>query len=255
VDLILPPDFEDPHPLEVGPHPHTGLATVTWLLEGEAIHTDSLGSEQPIRPGQLNLMSAGNGIAHAELGTTQGIHGVQMWLAQPEETRHGDSRFEHIAELPVIRFPTGEATVMIGEIAGHRSPAVVDWGTVGLDVDLRGRRIEIPSEPGYEHAVIPIDHALKVDEAIVEPGWLALIPVGVEAIPIETSSDRARFLVVGGEPLGEPIEMWWNFVARSKDEITEAWRSWQAHDLDRFGPVSSRLSRIDAPAPPWLGEG
>jgi len=255
VDQILPPDFDDPHPLEVGPHPHTGLATVTWLLEGEALHTDSLGSEQPIRPGQLNLMSAGNGIAHAELGTTQGIHGVQMWLAQPEETRHGESRFEHIAELPVIGFPTGEATVMIGEIAGHRSPAVVDWGTVGLDVDLRLRRIEIPSEPGYEHAVIPLDDALKVDEAIVEPGWLALIPVGVETIPVETSSDRARFLVLGGEPLGEPIEMWWNFVARSKDEITEAWRSWQAHDHDRFGPVSSKLTRIDAPAPPWIGEG
>ena len=99
VDLILPPDFDDPHPLEVGPHPHTGLATVTWLLEGEALHTDSLGSEQSIRPGQLNLMSAGNGIAHAELGTTDGIHGVQMWLAQPEATRHGASRFEHIPDL------------------------------------------------------------------------------------------------------------------------------------------------------------
>jgi len=255
VDLILPPDFEDPHPLEVGPHPHTGLATVTWLLEGEALHTDSLGSEQPIRPGQLNLMSAGNGIAHAELGTTQGIHGVQMWLAQPEETRHGESSFEHIPELPVASFATGEAKVMIGELDGQRSPARVDWGAVGLDVDLRGRGIEIPADPGYEHAVIPIDRRLKVDEAIVEPGWLALIPAGVEVIPVEAHTSNARFLVLGGEPLGEPIEMWWNFVARSKDEITEAWRSWQAHDLDRFGPVASKLARIDAPAPPWLGQG
>ena len=255
VDLILPPDFEDPHPLEVGPHPHTGLATVTWLVEGEAVHTDSLGSEQPIRPGQLNLMSAGNVIAHAELGTTQGIHGVQMWLAQPEQTRLGDSRFEHIPDLPVAGFPTGEAKVMIGELEGHRSPAVVDWGTVGLDVTLRRARIEIPAEPGFEYAVIPIDHTLKVDEAIVEPGWLALIPTGAEALPIEASSDEARFLVLGGEPLGEPIEMWWNFVARSKDEITEAWRSWQTHDVDRFGPVSSKLARIDAPVPPWLGAG
>jgi hypothetical protein len=255
VDLILPPDFEDPHPLEVGPHPHTGLATVTWILEGEALHTDSLGSEQPIRPGQLNLMSAGNGIAHAELGTSQGIHGVQMWLAQPEETRHGEPRFEHIPDLPVASFATGEAKVMIGELDGQRSPARVDWSAVGLDVDLRGRRIEIPADPGYEHAVIPIDHRLKVDEAIVEPGWLALIPVGVEVIPVEAHSDEARFLVLGGKPLGEPIEMWWNFVARRKEEITEAWRSWQAHDLDRFGSVASKLARIDAPAPPWLGQG
>jgi quercetin 2,3-dioxygenase len=255
VDLILPPDFDDPHPLEVGPHPHIGLATVTWLLEGEAVHTDSLGTEQPIRPGQLNLMSAGSGIAHAELGTTQGIHGVQMWLAQPEETRHGDSRFEHIPELPVVEFPAGEAKVMIGELDGHRSPAMVDWGTIGLDVRLGGTRIEIPTDPGFEHAVIPIDHRIKVDEAIVEPGWLALVPTGVEVLPISGSSDGARFLVLGGEPLGEPIEMWWNFVARSKDEITEAWRSWQDHDLDRFGTVSSNLARIDAPAPPWLGQG
>jgi quercetin 2,3-dioxygenase len=255
VDLILPPDFDDPHPLEIGPHPHTGLATVTWLLEGEALHTDSLGSEQLITPGQLNLMSAGNGIAHSELGTTDGIHGVQMWLAQPEATRHGGSRFEHISDLPVADFPAGEVKVMIGELEGNRSPAEVDWGTVGLDVSLRGQRIEIPADDGFEYAVIPIDHTLKVEEAIVEPGWLALMPVGTQTLPIEVAGDEARFLVLGGEPLGEPIEMWWNFVARSKEEITEAWRSWQEHDFDRFGPVSSKLARIDAPLPPWLPAG
>ncbi len=255
VDHILPPAFDDPHPLEVGPHPHIGLSTVTWLLVGEALHTDSLGSEQVIRPGQLNLMSAGNGIAHAELGTTQGIHGVQMWLAQPESTRHGSARFEHIPDLPVVGLHTGEARVMIGALEGNRSPAAVDWGTVGLDVSLHGRRIEIPADPAYEYAVIPIDHKVKVDEAIVEPGWLALVPSGAGTLPIESSSDEARFLVLGGEPLGEPIEMWWNFVARSKDEIVQAWRSWQAHDLDRFGPVSSKLARIDAPPPPWLTAG
>jgi quercetin 2,3-dioxygenase len=255
VDLILPPDFDDPHPLEVGPHPHTGLSTVTWLLEGEALHTDSLGSEQPIRPGQLNFMSAGNGIAHAELGTTQGIHGVQMWLAQPEETRHGAPRFEHIPDLPVADFPTGEVKVMIGELEAHRSPAVADWGTVGLDVSLQGARIEIPADPGFEYAVIPIDRKLKVEDAIVEPGWLALVPTGAESLPIEAAGDEARFLVLGGDPLGEPIEMWWNFVARTKEEITEAWRAWQTHDTDRFGPVSSKLARIDAPSPPWLPAG
>jgi hypothetical protein len=255
VDLILPPDFDDPHPLEVGPHPHTGLATVTWLLEGEALHTDSLGSEQPIRPGQLNLMSAGGGIAHAELGTADRIHGVQMWLAQPEGTRHGPSRFEHIADLPVADLPGAEAKVMIGTFGDLSSPAVVDWPTVGLDVALRGGRAEIPTDPVFEYAVIPIDQKLKVDDAIVEPGWLALVPVGAESLPIEASVDDTRFLLLGGAPLGEPIEMWWNFVARSKDEITEAWRAWQAHDHDRFGPVSSRLARIDAPAPPWLTSG
>ena len=144
---------------------------------------------------------------------------------------------------------------MIGELAGHRSPAEVDWGTVGLDVTVHGHRVEIPADAGFEYAVIPIDHKLKVEDAIVEPGWLALVPVGAETLPIEAAGDEARFLVLGGEPLGEPIEMWWNFVARSKEEITEAWRAWQEHDLDRFGTVASKLSRIDAPLPPWLSAG
>jgi len=252
VDLILPPDFEDPHPMEVGPHPHTGLATVTWLFEGEALHSDSLGSQQPIRPGQLNLMTSGNGIAHAELGTTAGIHGAQMWLAQPEETRHGLPHFEHIEELPVVELPGADATVMVGDLNGAQSPAALDWRTVGIDVRLGGRRVEIPTDPSFEYAVVPIDRSLKVGESIVEPGWLALVPTGSESLPLESFGESARCLIVGGEPLGEPIEMWWNFVARSKDEITDAWMAWQNHDTDRFGPVASKLARIDAPAPPWL---
>jgi len=255
VDLILPPDFENPHPLEVGPHPHTGLATVTWLFEGEAVHSDSLGTEQPIRPGQLNLMTSGHGIAHAELGTTTGIRGAQMWLAQPEATRRGPSRFEHVEELPMVSLPGGDAIVIVGELEAARSQATLDWGTIGLDVQMHGRRVEIPADSRYEHAVVPIDLAVKVDEAIVEPGWLALVPAGAESIPIEGSAEHARFLVLGGAPLGEPIEMWWNFVARSKGEIVEAWKAWQSHDLDRFGPVPSTLARIDAPAPPWLAAG
>ncbi|MEX2650990.1 MAG: pirin family protein, partial [Acidimicrobiia bacterium] len=147
VDLILPPDFEHPHPLEIGPHPHTGLATVTWLLEGSALHSDSLGTEQPIHPGQLNLMTAGRGIAHAELGTTTGIHGVQMWLAQPEQTRHGASRFQHVPDLPVADFATAEATVMVGTLDGAGSPAEVDTKMVGADIRARPGRLEIPAQP------------------------------------------------------------------------------------------------------------
>jgi hypothetical protein len=252
VDLILPPDFEDPHPLEIGPHPHTNLATVTWLLEGSALHTDSLGTEQLIHPGQLNLMTAGHGIAHAELGTTTGIHGVQMWLAQPEETRHGPSRFQHVAELPVVDFATAEATVMVGMLGAVESPAQVDSLMVGADIKARFGLLEIPLQTAFEYAVVPIDRSLKVGEDIVEPGWLAMVPPGGEQIPIDVGPNGGRFLLLGGEPLGEPIEMWWNFVARSKDEITAAWRAWQTHDEDWFGPVPSKLGRIDAPIPPWL---
>lgn len=255
VDLILPPDFEHPHPLEIGPHPHTGLATVTWLLEGSALHSDSLGTEQPIHPGQLNLMTAGRGIAHAELGTTTGIHGVQMWLAQPEPTRHGASRFQHVSDLPVADFATAEATVMVGTLDGAVSPAEVDTKMVGADIRARPGRLEIPAQPDFEYAVVPIDRRLKVADDIVEPGWLALVPPGAEVVPVEIAGEAGRFLLLGGQPLGEPIEMWWNFVARSKEEITAAWRAWQAHDEDWFGPVPSRLSRIDAPVPHWLAAG
>ncbi len=254
VDLMLPPDFDNPHPLEIGPHPHIGLSTVTWLFEGEALHSDSLGSQQPIRPGQLNLMTAGRGIAHAELGTTGGIHGAQMWLAQPESTRDGDSRFEHIPDLPLVDLGAGEAVVFVGEYGGARSDATLDWDTVGIEARLSGKQVELGSVPDYEYAVVPIDRPVKVDEAIVEPGWLALIPTGTERLPIDTNGDAARVLVLGGRPLGEPIEMWWNFVARSKDEMTEAWRAWRSHDEERFGAVPSGLARIDAPPPPWLTE-
>jgi redox-sensitive bicupin YhaK (pirin superfamily) len=126
---------------------------------------------------------------------------------------------------------------------------------VGLDIEMQGRRAEIPADPGFEYAVIPIDQEVKIDDAIVEPGWLALVPAGTEELPIEANVERARFLVLGGRPLGESIEMWWNFVARSKEEITQAWRAWQTHDLDRFGAVASKLARIDAPPPPWLTAG
>lgn len=252
VDLMLPPDFDNPHPLEIGPHPHIGLSTVTWLFEGEALHSDSLGSQQPIRPGQLNLMTAGRGIAHAELGTTGGIHGAQMWLAQPEPARNGDSRFEHIPDLPVVDLGEGEAVVFVGEYGGARSKATLDWDTVGVEARLSGKPVEMGAVPDYEYAVVPIDRPVKVDEAIVEPGWLALVPTGTERLPIDSNGESARVLVLGGKPLGEPIEMWWNFVARSKDEMTAAWRAWQSHDEERFGAVPSSLARIDAPPPPWL---
>jgi redox-sensitive bicupin YhaK (pirin superfamily) len=200
-------------------------------------------------------MTAGRGIAHAELGTTTGIHGVQMWLAQPEETRHGASRFQHVPDLPVAEYATAEATVMVGSLDNVTSPAEVDTAMVGVDIRARSGPLELPAQPDFEYAVVPIDRRLKVGDDIVEPGWLALLPSGGDVVPVEIASDGARFLLLGGKPLGEPIEMWWNFVARSKEEITAAWQAWQAHDEDWFGPVPSRLARIDAPMPPWLPAG
>jgi redox-sensitive bicupin YhaK (pirin superfamily) len=254
VDLMIPPESDEPDPMEIGPHPHMGLSTVTWLFEGEALHSDSLGTEQPIRPGQLNLMTAGHGIAHAELGLRDGLKGVQMWIAQPEWTRRGESSFEHHSEMPRFDFGAGEAVVFMGELGDVASPARSDTPLVGADVTFAGGRAALPARTEFEYAVVPLDRALKVEDAIVEPGWLALVPPGVDVLEID-SDGPSRAMVLGGEPFGVPIKMWWNFVARDLDEITRAWRAWQAHDEDRFGPVPSDLDRIDAPTPPWVREG
>ena len=164
VDLMTPADLADPPPLEIGPHPHIGLATVTWLFEGSALHGDSLGTEQLIRPGELNLMTSGNGIAHAELGkgddgqgaSIGGVMGAQIWVAQPEQTRHGGSEFQHIPELPRLDLKTGEATVLMGTYEGVASPARVDHPMVGLDITLASS-VEIDTPAVFEFAVIPID--------------------------------------------------------------------------------------------------
>ncbi len=254
VDLIAPPDAEDPDPMEVGPHPHIGLATVTWLFAGEAEHRDSLGTIQLIRPGELNLMSSGHGIAHAELGLGRRLLGAQMWVAQPEATRHGPPAFEHHAALPRLDLPRGEATVFAGTLRGVSSPARADSAMVGAELRLRAGASDLPVAPVHEHAVVPVDKPVLAGGAVVEPGWLGLVPAGGESLRLETRAGEARVLLLGGEPI-EPIQMWWNFVARHKDEITEAWRAWQARDTDRFGPFSSTLERIDAPPPPWLPAG
>lgn len=258
VDLMSADDLDNPPPLEIGPHPHIGLATVTWLFGGSVLHSDSLGTEQIISPGQLNLMTSGRGIAHAEEGVTVelpddtgGVLGVQMWLAQPDAHRNGGSAFQHVGELPVAELNDSEAAVLIGTHGGATSPATVDHPTIGLDVRLRGS-VELSLESSFEHGVVPIDRPVKVQDAIVEPGSLAVVPPGFEAIELATRSGAGRVMVLGGLPLGERIKMWWNFVARTTDELTEAWRDWQDHDDDRFATVPSQLERIEAPRPPWL---
>ena len=259
VDLLGPVDLDDPDPLEIGPHPHTGLSTVTWLLEGEALHTDSLGTEQVIRAGQLNLMTAGHGISHAELAAHPPFRGAQLWIAQPEETRHGAPAFEHHAELPHVELTgtggTSEATLLVGALGGGHggveSPARADTPLVGADVLLAPGATTIPLDVRSEHAVAPIDAPVLVGGHVVEPGSLALVPAGLDELVLTVRGEGARVLLLGGEPLGAPITMWWNFVARDRDEITQAWRSWNARD-ERFGTVASPLARIEAPAPPWL---
>jgi redox-sensitive bicupin YhaK (pirin superfamily) len=236
----------------IGPHPHIGLQTVTWLLDGETLHTDSLGSEQLIRPGQLDLMTAGRGVAHAEDGRSSGRagHGVQLWVALPDATRHGAAAFEHHADLPRVALASGEATVLVGELAGARSSARTDTPLVGADLAFDGAA-ELPLHPPFEYGFVVLSGAVTVGDDRIEPDQLVYLGHGRDELTLRAEVP-SRVLLLGGEPFGE-ILMWWNFVARTRDEMEDAYRDWQAH-APRFGVVRSDLARIDAPRPQWMPE-
>jgi redox-sensitive bicupin YhaK (pirin superfamily) len=234
-------------PMSVGPHPHMCLQTVTWVLEGEILHRDSLGSEQPIRPGQLNLMTAGSGVSHSEEPLSEGLmEAVQLWIAQPSSTRLGPAEFSHHDELPELDLGSARATVMIGSFRGRSSPARHDTPLVGLDLAAETGPVEIELRPEWEYAVIVLRGAMDIDDSPgVEPGHLAYLGQGRTAVPL-SARRPSRALLLGGEPFGEEILMWWNFVARTGDELAGARRSWEEDD-GRFGRVASPLGRIPAP--------
>lgn len=255
-DHMGPVDVTEDHGVDIGPHPHIGLQTVTWLVAGELLHHDSLGSEQPVRAGQLNLMTAGHGVAHAEepTGRYRGpLHGIQLWVAQPERTRHGPPAFEHHAELPHLDLGAGnEATVIIGAVGDARSPARHDTDGVGAELALRaGTPAELPVEPSFEHALVVLAGAVTVDGVTVTPGHLAYLGERRDELALTAAEDHTRLLLLGGVPFEAPISMWWNFVARTHDEIDAARAAWEAGDGDRFGPVTSHLARVPAPPTPW----
>ena len=238
--------------LDIGPHPHIGLQTVTWLVTGEVLHRDSLGYEQIIRPGQLNLMTAGNGVAHSEeaTGGYRGeLHGMQLWVAQPEETRHGEAAFEHHAELPEVERDGGVATVLVGDFAGATSPARRDTPLVGVDIVARAGVTTWPLRPEFEYALVILDGAVSVGGKVVRPGELAYLGRDRDQLALSVAG-ATRALLLGGEPFPDPILMWWNFVARTRDEIDTAYHDWEAGD-GRFGRVASPLARLPAPPPMW----
>jgi redox-sensitive bicupin YhaK (pirin superfamily) len=224
-----------PHNMRVPPHPHTGLQTVSWLLAGELLHRDSLGSAQLIRPGQLNLMTAGEGIAHSEESTVEAVlHGVQLWVALPEQDRLVAPAFAHHPDLPVVAVDRGvDATVLIGQFAEAVSPAWAYTPIVGAEVtvdgDAGGR---VPLERDFEYAVLAMSGGVDVDGVRLAPGPLLYLGTGRADVPVR---GRGRLLLLGGEPFEEQIVMWWNFVGRSHDEIVADREDWMVGW--RFGPV------------------
>ncbi len=250
-DHMGPVDVTERWGLDIGPHPHIGLQTVTWLIDGEALHRDSLGSEQVITPGQLNLMTAGRGVAHAEEATGHyrgTLQGLQLWIALPEETREGPPAFEHHAALPTSDAGGVVSTVLVGDFKGLVSPARHDTALVGVDLSLHGST-SLPLRTDFEYALILLEGHVAVNGITLEPGKLGYLHEGLDEIGVDVRNP-ARAVLIGGEPFPEPIQMWWNFVARTRSEIDRAYSSWQSPD-GRFGEVSSSLPRITTPAPYW----
>lgn len=245
--------------MRVLPHPHTGLQTVTWPLAGRIRHRDSLGSDVELRPGELDLMTSGRGIAHSELsvGDAPLMHALQLWVALPAGAAAGPARFEQHRELPVASAPGVRATVFVGELDGARSPARVHTPLLGADVVVdAGARAELPLEAGHEHAVLVLDGAARVAGVDLDDGPLLVLGTGRSSLEV-ASTGGARLLLLGGEPFAEDLVMWWNFVGRSHDEVARARADWEAEGAagggERFGVVPGHgRDRIPAPELPGV---
>jgi redox-sensitive bicupin YhaK (pirin superfamily) len=249
LDRFGPLSFTDGMPMDVAPHPHIGLQTVTWLLDGEIAHDDSLRSEAILRPGGVNVMTSGAAIAHSERTPrdhTGKLNGVQLWTALPEARRHGAAAFQHLAEVPRVEWRGGLVDVFAGRLDSAHSAAEHFSPILGAEVRVRaGHELPLPLDTSFEHAVLVLDGSVALEGQALEPRVLYYLPPGRGDVPL-TSQQGARVLLLGGEPFPESILMWWNFVARTPEEIRQARDDWEHHQ--RFGEVPAYAGpRLAAP--------
>ena len=254
LDHIGPISLAGTRGLRVGPHPHIGLQTVTWLIEGEVLHRDSLGSVQLITPGELNLMTSGRGISHSEESPSRGppqIHGLQLWIALPQASRFMAPAFDHYPALPTVARSGVSVTVLAGEALGERSPAAIHSALVGLDVQMEPDcATRLPLDPDFEYGILVTQGALSAAGERLEPGTLLYLGRGRRVLVLGSDAG-ARAVLLGGEPFAEPVLMWWNFVARTQAEILQACQDWNAR-AEYLGEVKGYDGdRMTAPLPPW----
>ncbi|MEU6645628.1 pirin family protein [Saccharomonospora sp. NPDC046836] len=246
----------EPADMRVLPHPHIGLQTVTWPVAGEIRHRDSVGSDVLVRPGQLNLMTAGRGVAHSEFSIGEGtiLHGLQLWVALPADSAGVAPAFEQHMTLP--RYEQGglRATVLLGALGDAVSPATVYSPIVGAELSVAPGAIEnVPLRADFEYAVLVVEGELRVADVPLESGPLLYLGTGREELPIATAGTGARAMLLGGEPFADELVMWWNFVGRSHDEIAAARADWEGADPARFGTVPGHGgARIPAPELPGV---
>ena len=221
LDSYGPMTFAEGKPMDVAPHPHIGLQTVSWLLDGEVLHRDSLGYENLIRPGELNLMTSARGISHSEetpRSHSGRLMGVQLWVALPDAVRNVAPHFAHHADIPVVDYRGATAKVF----AGGPSPAQFHSPIAGAEVQLRDRCV-LPVDPSFEHALLLLSGTATLDGEELARNVLYYLEPGRSEFPM---AGTGTLLLLGGTPFPEKILMWWNFVARSHEEIVAAREEW-----------------------------
>lgn len=257
IDHYGPDPVSGPGAMTVPPHPHTGLQTVSWLFHGEIEHRDSTEAHALVRPGELNLMTAGRGIQHSEVSTaaTTVLHGAQLWVALPDASRHVAPFFEHFEPQP-FEHEGATVSVFLGSLLGSTSTATAFSPIVGAQFDLPPHTtITVPLDTDFEHGVLLDSGALSVDDEPLPTAHLAFRETGQAALRLVAGPDGARALLIGGAPFGESIVMWWNFIGRSHDEVVAYRSTWQAEVIDgvdaagTFGAIPE-YPGSPLPAPP-----
>lgn len=270
-DHYGPDDVSVSGGMDVAPHPHCGLATVSWLFSGEVEHRDSLGTVAVVRPGEVNLMTAGRGISHSEVSTagTRVLHGAQLWVVLPSAAASVEPRFEHHVPEAVHPSPGVEARVFVGSLWGSRSPVRVETALLGVEVVLEaGASVALPVPDEFEVGVLVDRGSVSFAGARVAATELGVVEAGSSgdgdgvrdgrSLVLSAGPEGARVLVLAGEPFGEEVVMWWNFVGRSHDEVVaarEAWESGADGSSGRFGRVEGYegdVPRIPAPGLPGV---
>lgn len=252
LDHAGPVTFPAGEGLDVGPHPHIGLQTFSWMIDGTMMHGDSLGNKQLIRPKQVNLMTAGYGISHTEVApaTETQMHAAQLWIALPDDKLTIPPRFDHYPELPVVEEDHIEFTVLVGEFLGTTSPVSVYTPLLGVDlIAQQDTKTRIPLNPAFEYGFLALDGTAQVNGHELNLDNMVVLQTGLTEIEVELKAGH-RLLLIGGEPFESPILLWWNFVGRTQEELKKALDQWNSHD-ERFGVVSDYVGkRLEAPAFP-----
>ncbi|WP_212719186.1 pirin family protein [Blastococcus sp. CCUG 61487] len=239
--------------MDVPPHPHTGLQTVSWLFSGEIEHRDTTGAQEIVRPGELNLMTGGSGVAHSEVSTSDcgTLHGVQLWTVLPEATRHGPREFvHHVPEA--LHLDGAVARVLVGTLAGHTSPVPTHTPLLGAELVLDPHaQLELDADTEFEHGVLVDEGPVVLERIELARAELGYVPPGRHRLTLTNPGDRAaRVMLLGGEPFGEPVVMWWNFIGRTHEEIAGYREEWEAGS-ERFGQVEGYRGDVQRlPAPP-----